>query len=74
MKQRVVWAIAVFVLLVFVASRTPGQQAAAPMDPFAEADAKILAEIQDHSEVMANLEYLSDVIGDRKSTRLNSSH
>ncbi len=65
MKQRVVWILGAFLLLVFAVSRAPGQQAAAPADPFAEADAKILAEIQDHSEVMANLEYLSDVIGPR---------
>ncbi|HYA97972.1 MAG TPA: M20/M25/M40 family metallo-hydrolase, partial [Methylomirabilota bacterium] len=31
----------------------------------AAADARILAEIHDHSEVMANLEYLSDAIGPR---------
>ncbi len=65
MKQRGVWIFAVAVLVIFVASRAPGQQPAAPADPFAEADAKILAEIQDHSEVMVNLEYLSDVIGPR---------
>jgi carboxypeptidase Q len=32
---------------------------------FASADARILAEIHDHSETMANLEYLSDNIGPR---------
>jgi Zn-dependent M28 family amino/carboxypeptidase len=32
---------------------------------FAAADAQILSEIRDHSEVMANLEYLSDEIGPR---------
>ena len=32
---------------------------------FAAADEKILAEIRDHSEVMDNLEYLSDRIGPR---------
>jgi carboxypeptidase Q len=42
------------------------QQAAAPVkDPNAEADDKILAEIHDHNEIMANLEYLSDMIGAR---------
>lgn len=42
------------------------QQPAAPqMDPNAEADEKILAEIRDHNEIMANLEYLSDAIGQR---------
>lgn len=33
--------------------------------PLAATDAKILAEIQEHSEVMQNLEYLSDNIGPR---------
>jgi carboxypeptidase Q len=33
--------------------------------PFAAADAQILGEIREHSEVMANLEYLSDNIGQR---------
>jgi len=32
---------------------------------FAAADAKILAEVQDHNEIMSNLEYLSDMIGQR---------
>jgi carboxypeptidase Q len=37
------------------------------VDPaaFAAADEKILAEVRDHSEAMANLEYLSDSIGPR---------
>ena len=33
--------------------------------PFAAADAQILSEIREHSEAMANLEYLSDSIGAR---------
>ena len=33
--------------------------------PYASDDAKILAEIQNNSEAMANLEYLSDSIGAR---------
>ena len=43
------------------------QQAAAPAakDPTLEADDKIMAEIKDHNEIMANLEYLSDMIGAR---------
>src|SRR5258707_6968196 len=32
---------------------------------FAAADERILAEVRDHSEAMANLEYLSDSIGPR---------
>jgi Zn-dependent M28 family amino/carboxypeptidase len=34
-------------------------------NPLAAADAQILSEIRDHSELMANLEYLSDSIGPR---------
>jgi carboxypeptidase Q len=41
------------------------QPAAATKDPNAESDDKILAEVHDHNEIMANLEYLSDVIGAR---------
>ena len=50
------------------ALRVAAQQAK-PAPPKAEpvlaADQKILAEIKEHSEVMANLEYLSDMIGPR---------
>src|ERR1700756_3124866 len=35
------------------------------LNSFADADTKILSEIRDHSELMANLEYLSDRIGPR---------
>ncbi|HLK04547.1 MAG TPA: hypothetical protein VKT53_08915, partial [Candidatus Acidoferrum sp.] len=35
------------------------------VSPFAAADAKILAEISDHSEAAQNLEYISDNIGPR---------
>src|SRR5579859_3456034 len=41
------------------------QAPAAEKSPFAAADAQILSEIRDHSEAMANLEYLSDSIGQR---------
>jgi len=41
------------------------QPGAGEKDPNAEADQKILAEIRDHNELMANLEYLSDMIGQR---------
>jgi carboxypeptidase Q len=34
-------------------------------DAFAAADAQILSEVRDHSEAMANIEYLSDAIGPR---------
>ena len=49
-----------------VASLRAQQPASPPQkEPYAEADEKILAEIKDHNEVMANLEYLSDMIGQR---------
>src|SRR5580693_943743 len=42
------------------------QQGAPPAkNPFASADEKILAEVHDHNEIMSNLEYLSDMIGQR---------
>src|ERR1700693_6614065 len=43
------------------AARTAGDKPSA----FAAADAQILGEIRDHSELMENLEYLSDEIGPR---------
>ncbi len=38
---------------------------AAPADPLMAADQKIIAEERDHSQVLDNLEYLSDMIGPR---------
>ena len=47
-------------------SKLHAQQGAAPEKAaFAAADEKILAEVHDHNEIMANLEYLSDEIGAR---------
>ncbi len=43
------------------AARPAGDEAS----PFAAADARILSEIRDHSQVMENLEHLSDEIGPR---------
>lgn len=40
-------------------------QQPATKDTLAEADEKIFAEIRQHNEVMANLEYLTDMIGQR---------
>lgn len=42
-----------------------GQRGGAPADPMTEADRKIIAEVKDNNEVMANLEYLTDMIGPR---------
>lgn len=41
------------------------QQTATTKDALTEADEKIFAEIRDHNEIMANLEYLTDMIGQR---------
>jgi carboxypeptidase Q len=41
------------------------QAAPAAKDAVAQADDKIFSEIHDHNEIMSNLEYLSDVIGQR---------
>ena len=42
------------------------QQGAPPAkNPFAAADEKILAEVHEHNEIMSNLEYFSDMIGQR---------
>ena len=46
-------------------SAGPARPASDDGSEFADADAQILSEIRDHSEVMANLEYLSDEIGAR---------
>ena len=63
--RRVVLAASLF-FLALTGSRTVlrAQQVAAK-DPMLEADHKIMAEIKDHNEIMANLEYLSDMIGAR---------
>jgi len=60
-----------FVAIVMAAMITGGvalraQQGAPPQkSAFAAADEKILAEVHDHNEIMSNLEYLSDMIGQR---------
>src|SRR5947209_7210453 len=54
----------VFLLAAFAWQHADAQQTSTA-DPFSAADAKILAEIHDYSEVMQNLEYLADHIGPR---------
>ncbi|HLE36228.1 MAG TPA: M20/M25/M40 family metallo-hydrolase [Candidatus Acidoferrales bacterium] len=67
MKQRrslLAAAIGLFLLVAWLAiAQGPPQQA--PADPLFAADQKIMAEIKDNSELMANLEYLTDMIGPR---------
>ncbi|HYL09297.1 MAG TPA: M20/M25/M40 family metallo-hydrolase [Candidatus Acidoferrales bacterium] len=65
MRNRL-WLFCAFaVLAVLTVYGLRAQSPAAASDPFAAADEKILAEIHDHSEAAANLEYLSDIIGPR---------
>jgi hypothetical protein len=64
MKTRRIGLLALAVLLVAVLGGI-GRLAADEANPFAAADAKILSEINEHSEAMQNLEYLSDNIGPR---------
>jgi len=66
MNTRRIALLAVIAVSVLVAAR--GGIAGPPADEanrIAAADAKILSEIQEHGEVMQNLEYLSDNIGPR---------
>src|SRR3989442_8100794 len=64
-RKRIWLFCAMVILVVFAVHRAGGQSPPEANDPFAAADEKILAEIHDHSEAMANLEYLSDIIGPR---------
>ncbi len=65
MKQRRI--LFVFLLMILAASgwRAAAQQAGSSTNPVVTADRQILTEIKDHSEVMPNLEYLTDIIGPR---------
>src|SRR5215813_11741793 len=57
----VLWAVS----LAAVLSRKSFRLKADDSSPFSAADAKILAEIHDHSEAAENLEHISDRIGPR---------
>jgi carboxypeptidase Q len=48
------------------------QQPAA--SPYLETDRQILAQVKDHNQIMANLEYLSDMIGPRLTGSANLDH
>jgi len=63
-KNRKVVGATAFVLCVAIA-RAWTARAADETNPYAAADAQIISEIRDHSELMDNLEYLSDRIGPR---------
>src|SRR5580700_4662635 len=68
MKSRSVSVFAVAAIWVTASSwaaiRTQ-QPAVAAKDSNAEADDKIIAEVRDHNQIMSNLEYVSDMIGQR---------
>src|SRR5215813_4180255 len=67
-RRSVVFVLCAVVILIAV--RAGFARPTPPPDnayPYAADDARILAEIHDHSEAMANLEYLSDSIGARMS-------
>jgi len=58
-------AVVVALVLSVVVARAWTVRAAEETNPFAVADAQIIGEIRDHSELMDNLEYLSDRVGPR---------
>ena len=64
-------AVVVFAFLFLLTGVRRGWAKPVPNDTsdFAAADAQILSEIRDHSEAMANLEYLSDEIAPRRVRR-----
>jgi len=64
-SRRVVLSLVVIVLVLMVVLSGSARPATEHGSEFAAADMQILSEIRDHSEVMANLEYLSDEIGPR---------
>jgi carboxypeptidase Q len=70
-SHRISSAVLVFVLILVLGlggrfAMLRAQQTEAPAkSEVAQTDEKILAEIHDHNEIMSNLEYLSDVIGQR---------
>ncbi|HEV2102672.1 MAG TPA: M20/M25/M40 family metallo-hydrolase [Candidatus Acidoferrum sp.] len=64
-KNRKVASVAGLALCLVVGRAWTARAANEESNPVAAADAKILSEIHDHSELMENLEYLSDEIGPR---------
>jgi carboxypeptidase Q len=64
-KNRRAIGVVAFLLCVLVGRAWTARAATEEANPVATADAKILSEIHDHSELMDNLEYLSDEIGPR---------
>ncbi len=65
MKQRRLVLVGCVIVLGMGGWRAAAQQAQPAEDPITAADHKILAEVKESSEVMANLEHLADMIGPR---------
>ncbi len=65
MKQRKIFLAALMIVLGLCGWRALAQQAPSDDNPIAATDRRILAEVKDNNQVMANLEYLSDMIGPR---------
>ena len=64
-KNRMVAGVLGLVLCLLAVRTWSARAAEEEKNPFAAADAQIIGEIRDHSELMDNLEYLSDRIGPR---------
>ena len=65
MRRRSIFLLAVMIVLGLCGWRALAQQAPPNDGPIAATDRGILAEVKDNNELMANLEYLSDMIGPR---------
>src|ERR1035438_3952109 len=52
-------------VLILFTVRSGAGSTSTELDPLPSADAQILAQVREHSELMQNLEYLSDAIGAR---------
>jgi carboxypeptidase Q len=63
MSRRI--GMSLFAAVLMLANARSGSAGFADADPVAAADAQILAQVREHSELMQNLEYLSDEIGAR---------
>jgi carboxypeptidase Q len=64
-SRRVVVLVSVVVLVLTGVRAVSARPSPDDSDAIAAADAQILSEVRDHSEAMANIEYLSDSIGPR---------
>jgi len=65
MERRRILIVLATLVLALAGVRGAAQQAQPATDPVQEADRQIMEEIDKNNEVMANLEYLTDMIGPR---------